>query len=72
MTLTPEQRTLAANALRALAIDAVNKANSGHPGAPMGLADIAVVLFAEVMKFDPACPEWPSAAEVHPALHSGP
>jgi transketolase len=52
-------RTLAANTLRALAIDAVNAADSGHPGAPMGLADIAVVLFAEVMRFDPADPAWP-------------
>lgn len=51
-------RKLAANTIRALAIDAVNKANSGHPGAPMGLADIATVLWGEVMRFDPDDPEW--------------
>jgi transketolase len=56
--ITPELRTLAANTIRALAIDATNAANSGHPGAPMGLADLAVVLFAEVMTFDPDAPSW--------------
>ena len=56
--LTPELRTLAANTIRALAIDGVNAANSGHPGAPMGLADIATVLFAEEMNFDPGAPDW--------------
>lgn len=50
--------TLAAHALRVLAVDAVNAANSGHPGAPMGLADIAVVLWSEIMRFDPDCPDW--------------
>ena len=50
--------TLAANTIRALSIDAVNAANSGHPGAPMGLADIAVVLWTEVMRFDPTKPDW--------------
>lgn len=54
-----ETRALAANAIRALAIDATNRANSGHPGAPMGLAEIAVVLWAEVMRFDPECTDWP-------------
>jgi transketolase len=48
-----------ANALRALAMDAVEQANSGHPGMPMGMADVATVLFAEHLKFDPADPEWP-------------
>ena len=43
-----------ANAIRSLAMDAVEKANSGHPGLPMGVADIATVLFTKVMKFDPA------------------
>jgi transketolase len=52
-------RTLAANTIRALAIDGVNRANSGHPGAPMGLADIATVLFGEIMRFDPDDPRWP-------------
>ena len=51
-------RNLAANTLRALAIDGVNAADSGHPGAPMGMADIAVALFAEVLRFDPSAPAW--------------
>lgn len=48
-----------ANAIRALSMDAVEKANSGHPGMPMGCADIATVLFSKVMKFDPKDPNWP-------------
>jgi len=48
-----------ANAIRSLSMDAVEKANSGHPGLPMGVADIATVLFTKVMKFDPADPHWP-------------
>jgi transketolase len=48
-----------ANAIRALAMDAVQAANSGHPGAPMGMADIATVLFTRHLKFDPADPQWP-------------
>jgi transketolase len=48
-----------ANAIRALAVDAVQKANSGHPGAPMGLADVATVLFSKFLKFDPSVPNWP-------------
>src|SRR6478672_463877 len=48
-----------ANAIRSLAMDAVEKANSGHPGLPMGCADIATVLFTKIMKFDPKNPEWP-------------
>ena len=48
-----------ANAIRSLAMDAVEKANSGHPGLPMGCADIATVLFTQFMKFDPADPDWP-------------
>jgi transketolase len=48
-----------ANAIRALAMDAVEKANSGHPGMPMGMADVATVLFTRFMKFDPADPAWP-------------
>jgi transketolase len=54
--LTPNEM---ANAIRSLAMDAVEKANSGHPGLPMGAADIAVALFTKVMKFDPADPKWP-------------
>jgi transketolase len=48
-----------ANALRALAMDAVEQAKSGHPGMPMGMADIATVLFTEFLRFDPAAPDWP-------------
>jgi transketolase len=48
-----------ANALRALSMDAVQKANSGHPGMPMGMADVATVLFTQFMKFDPSNPTWP-------------
>ncbi len=51
-------RTLAAHALRFLSIDAIDAANSGHPGAPMGLADIAVVLWSDIMRYDPSCPNW--------------
>ena len=47
-----------ANALRFLAIDAVEKANSGHPGMPMGMADVASVLFNEFLKFNPKNPHW--------------
>ena len=48
-----------ANAIRALAMDAVQKANSGHPGMPMGMADVATVLFTRFLKIDPADPQWP-------------
>ena len=48
-----------ANAIRALSMDAVQKANSGHPGMPMGMADVATVLFTEFLKFDPSAPNWP-------------
>jgi transketolase len=48
-----------ANAIRALSMDAVQKANSGHPGAPMGLADVATVLFSKFLKFDASAPHWP-------------
>jgi transketolase len=47
-----------ANCIRMLSIDAVQKAQSGHPGMPMGMADIATVLFAEFLKFDPSAPDW--------------
>jgi transketolase len=49
-----------ANAIRALAMDAVQAANSGHPGMPMGMADVATVLFSEFLRFDPADPKWPN------------
>ena len=48
-----------ANAIRALAMDAVEQAKSGHPGLPMGAADVATVLFTQFLKFDPADPDWP-------------
>ncbi len=48
-----------ANAIRALAMDAVEAAKSGHPGMPMGMADAATVLFTRYLKFDPAAPDWP-------------
>jgi transketolase len=53
----PTRRALA-NAIRALSMDAVQKANSGHPGAPMGMADIAEVLWRDVLKFNPGNPTW--------------
>jgi transketolase len=53
----PTRRELA-NAIRALTMDAVQKANSGHPGAPMGMADIAEVLWRDVLKFNPGNPLW--------------
>lgn len=48
-----------ANAIRALSMDSVQKANSGHPGMPMGMADVATVLYTKFLKFDPKNPEWP-------------
>ena len=47
-----------ANAVRFLSADAVQKANSGHPGLPMGMADVATVLFSRFLKFDPDAPDW--------------
>ncbi|GJL84713.1 MAG: transketolase [Micavibrio sp.] len=49
-----------ANAIRALSMDAVQAANSGHPGMPMGMADVATVLYTKFLKFDPKNPEWPN------------
>src|SRR5439155_1683374 len=54
----PKLRRMA-NALRALAMDAVENAKSGHPGMPMGMADIATVLWAQFLRFDPQAPDWP-------------
>ncbi len=53
------QSTLMANAIRALAMDAVQQANSGHPGAPMGMAEIAVALWGRHLRHNPANPQWP-------------
>jgi transketolase len=54
----PKLRRMA-DALRVLAMDAVEQAKSGHPGMPMGMADIATVLFTQFLRFDPVAPDWP-------------
>jgi len=59
MSLDPARLAPMANAIRALSMDAVQAANSGHPGMPMGMADVATVLFSQFLKFDPAAPKWP-------------
>ena len=59
MSLDPARLGPMANAIRALSMDAVQAANSGHPGMPMGMADVAAVLYAQFLKFDPAAPKWP-------------
>ena len=56
-TTTLPEKDLA-NAIRALAMDAVQAANSGHPGMPMGMADVATVLFREFLKYDASAPDW--------------
>jgi transketolase len=57
--VTLASETTMANAIRALAMDAVEAARSGHPGMPMGMADVAAVLFNRFIKLDPADPKWP-------------
>ncbi|MGE8141020.1 transketolase [Novosphingobium sp. NPDC080210] len=59
MSLSPDRLAPMANAIRALSMDAVQAANSGHPGMPMGMADVATVLYSQFLKFDPAAPKWP-------------
>ncbi len=59
MTVDPSRLASMANAIRALSMDAVQAANSGHPGMPMGMADVATVLYSQFLKFDPAAPKWP-------------
>ncbi|MBX9644194.1 MAG: transketolase [Novosphingobium sp.] len=59
MTLDSARLAPMANAIRALSMDAVQAANSGHPGMPMGMADVATVLFSQFLKFDPKAPKWP-------------
>ncbi|MFT4325586.1 MAG: transketolase [Candidatus Liberibacter psyllaurous] len=49
-----------ANAIRFLSMDAIENVNSGHPGLPMGMADVITVLFSQFMAFDPKCPSWPN------------
>ncbi len=58
MSLDTARLAPMANAIRALSMDAVQAANSGHPGMPMGMADVATVLFSQFLKFDPAEPKW--------------
>ena len=58
MKLPVERMTSMANAIRALSMDAVQAANSGHPGMPMGMADAATVLWTEYLKHDPSAPNW--------------
>ncbi|MDA5194901.1 transketolase [Govanella unica] len=57
--ITSPTQTQMANAIRALSMDAVEAANSGHPGMPMGMADVATVLFTKFLKYDPKAPKWP-------------
>ena len=57
--ITTEELTLVANTIRGLAIDGVQKAKSGHPGMPMGMADVAAVLFLQVLEHAPNRPDWP-------------
>ncbi|MDD3799670.1 MAG: 1-deoxy-D-xylulose-5-phosphate synthase N-terminal domain-containing protein, partial [Novosphingobium sp.] len=59
MSLDPSRLAPMANAIRALSMDAVQAANSGHPGMPMGMADVATVLWSNYLKFDPSAPHWP-------------
>ena len=58
MRLDTDRLAPMANAIRALSMDAVEAANSGHPGMPMGMADVATVLWSEYLKHDPATPDW--------------
>jgi transketolase len=58
MSTDPTRFAPMANAIRALSMDAVQAANSGHPGMPMGMADVATVLFAKFLRFDPLRPDW--------------
>ncbi|GAA4643941.1 transketolase [Pontixanthobacter gangjinensis] len=58
MSLDPSRMAPMANAIRALSMDAVQAANSGHPGMPMGMADVATVLWSKYLKFDPSAPDW--------------
>jgi transketolase len=59
MSISADMTRTMANAVRALAMDGVQKANSGHPGLPMGAADVATVLFTRFLKFDSSDPHWP-------------
>ena len=58
--ISPELGKLAADTIRLLAADGIQKANSGHPGMPMGMADCAFVLWSQYLKFNPKAPDWPN------------
>ena len=58
MSLDPARMIPMANAIRALSMDAVQKAQSGHPGMPMGMADVATVLWSNYLKYDASAPDW--------------
>ena len=58
--IQPDLDLLSINTIRTLAIDAVQQANSGHPGAPMGLAPVAYQLWQRFLRYDPADPLWPN------------
>ena len=69
--LSPAEPKMMANAIRALAMDAVQKANSGHPGMPMGMADVATVLFSRFLNIDPANPGWANRDRFVPSAGQG-
>ena len=58
--LMPEIETLSINTIRTLYMDAVQQANSGHPGTPMAMAPVVYVLWQEILRFDPEDPIWPN------------
>ncbi|MGZ8735461.1 MAG: transketolase, partial [Acidimicrobiia bacterium] len=58
-SVTPELEQRAVNIIRGLSMDAVQKANSGHPGTPMALAPLAHVLWTRIMRYDAQAPDWP-------------
>src|SRR5450756_1743933 len=59
-SLSPELTNLAVNTIRMLAVDSVEKANSGHPGLPMGAANYAFTLWSRYLRFNPQDPAWPN------------
>ena len=69
-TSTAQLDELCINTIRTLSMDAVQKANSGHPGMPMGMADVATVLYSKYLKFDPADPSWPDPTPFQAAIPS--
>src|SRR3977135_2520720 len=66
MTESQTLEKLSIDTIRTLAMDAVQKANSGHPGAPMGLAPVAYALWNCHLRYDPADPTWPTPDRPHP------